>query len=62
MFADGGQVTLLLKAMKSEDKSAAGRLLPLVYGELHRCRAVLNLDLPHFRCKAVPENLTSSIR
>jgi RNA polymerase sigma-70 factor (ECF subfamily) len=36
MCADGGQVTLLLKAMKSGDKSAAGRLLPLVYGELHR--------------------------
>ena len=36
MCADGGQVTLLLKAMKSGDKSAAGRLLPLVHGELHR--------------------------
>src|ERR1700734_1040618 len=36
MCADGGQVTLLLKAIKSGDKSAAGRLLPLVYGELHR--------------------------
>src|SRR5580693_2414587 len=36
MCTDGGQVTLLLKAMKSGDKSAAGRLLPLVYGELHR--------------------------
>src|SRR6201996_885552 len=36
MCADGGQVTLLLKAMKSGDKSAAGRLLPLVYDELHR--------------------------
>jgi RNA polymerase sigma-70 factor (ECF subfamily) len=36
MCADGGQVTLLLKAMKSGDQSAAGRLLPLVYSELHR--------------------------
>jgi RNA polymerase sigma-70 factor (ECF subfamily) len=36
MCADGGQVTLLLRAMKSGDQSAAGRLLPLVYDELHR--------------------------
>jgi RNA polymerase sigma-70 factor, ECF subfamily len=36
MCADGGQVTLLLKAMKSGDKSAAEQLLPLVYSELHR--------------------------
>src|SRR6201995_4428222 len=36
MCADGGQVTLLLKAMKSGDKSAADKLLPLVYQELHR--------------------------
>ncbi len=29
-------VTLLLKAMQSGDESAAGKLLPLVYSELHR--------------------------
>lgn len=31
-----GEVTLLLRAMKNGDNSAAERLLPLVYGELHR--------------------------
>jgi RNA polymerase sigma factor (TIGR02999 family) len=31
-----GQVTILLKAMKSGDQSAADKLLPLVYKELHR--------------------------
>ena len=36
MCADDGQVTLLLKAMKNGDESAAGKLLPLVYNELHR--------------------------
>jgi RNA polymerase sigma factor (TIGR02999 family) len=36
MSADDGQVTLLLKAMKNGDESAAGKLLPLVYNELHR--------------------------
>ena len=36
MSADDGQVTLLLKAMKNGDESAAGKLLPLVYDELHR--------------------------
>src|ERR1700761_5527519 len=36
MSADDGQVTLLLKAMKSGDELAAGKLLPLVYNELHR--------------------------
>jgi len=36
MSADDGQVTLLLKAMKNGDDSAAGKLLPLVYDELHR--------------------------
>jgi RNA polymerase sigma-70 factor, ECF subfamily len=36
MCADDGQVTLLLKAMKNGDKSAAEKLLPLVYQELHR--------------------------
>ena len=36
MCADDGQVTLLLRAMKNGDQSAAGKLLPLVYRELHR--------------------------
>ena len=36
MCADDGDVTLLLKAMKNGDESAAGKLLPLVYNELHR--------------------------
>ena len=36
MSVDDGQVTLLLKAMKNGDESAAGKLLPLVYNELHR--------------------------
>ena len=31
-----GEVTLLLRAMKNGDNSAAERLLPLVYSELHR--------------------------
>jgi RNA polymerase sigma factor (TIGR02999 family) len=36
MCAADGQVTLLLKAMKNGDESAAEELLPLVYNELHR--------------------------
>lgn len=36
MCADDGDVTLLLRAMKNGDESAAGKLLPLVYNELHR--------------------------
>ena len=36
MHADDSQVTLLLKAMKNGDQSAAEKLLPLVYKELHR--------------------------
>ncbi|MFY9935748.1 MAG: sigma-70 family RNA polymerase sigma factor [Silvibacterium sp.] len=36
MHADDSQVTLLLKAMKNRDQSAAEKLLPLVYKELHR--------------------------
>jgi RNA polymerase sigma factor (TIGR02999 family) len=39
MAVDSGEVTLLLKAMKSGDESAADRLLPLVYQELHRLAA-----------------------
>ena len=36
MCADGGEVTLLLKAMKNGDPLAADKLLPLVYKELHQ--------------------------
>ena len=36
MCAADGQVTLLLRAMKNGDESAAEKLLPLVYNELHR--------------------------
>src|ERR1700678_4004924 len=36
MCADGGDVTLLLRAMKNGDEHAAEQLLPLVYTELHR--------------------------
>jgi RNA polymerase sigma-70 factor, ECF subfamily len=36
MGADDGQVTILLKAMREGDESAAGQLLPLVYNELHK--------------------------
>jgi RNA polymerase sigma-70 factor, ECF subfamily len=36
MSADAGEVTVLLRAMNRGDKSAAERLLPLVYAELHR--------------------------
>jgi RNA polymerase sigma-70 factor (ECF subfamily) len=36
MCADGGDVTLLLRAMKNGDEHAAEQLLPLVYNELHR--------------------------
>lgn len=36
MYVPDGQVTILLKAMKDGDQSAADKLLPLVYKELHR--------------------------
>ncbi len=36
MHAVQGEVTMLLQAMKSGDESAAEKLLPLVYKELHR--------------------------
>jgi RNA polymerase sigma-70 factor, ECF subfamily len=36
MCAADGQITLLLRAMRSGDKSASEKLLPLVYNELHR--------------------------
>ena len=47
MSADDGQVTLLLKAMKNGDESAAGKLLPLVYDELHRlARSYMQRERP----------------
>ena len=47
MSADDGQVTLLLNAMKSGDESAAGKLLPLVYDELHRlARSYMQRERP----------------
>jgi len=39
MSAPDGQVTVLLNAMKSGDPSAADKLFPLVYQELHRLAA-----------------------
>src|ERR1700678_4750759 len=36
MEIEKGQVTQLLKAMAKGDSEAADKLLPLVYGELHR--------------------------
>jgi RNA polymerase sigma factor (TIGR02999 family) len=36
MCAEDGEVTRLLKAMKSGDHTASEKLLPLVYQELHR--------------------------
>jgi RNA polymerase sigma-70 factor, ECF subfamily len=36
MVKNGGEVTRLLKAMQGGDKSAAERLLPLIYAQLHR--------------------------
>ena len=39
MSMPDGQVTVLLKAMKSGDQSAADKLFPLVYQELHRLAA-----------------------
>jgi len=36
MEIEKGQVTQLLKAMAMGDSEAADKLLPLVYGELHR--------------------------
>ena len=38
-MGDQGEITQLLMAMHDGDKSAADRLLPLVYGELHRLAA-----------------------
>src|ERR1700748_172068 len=47
MCADDGQVTLLLKAMRNGYESAPGKLLPLVYTELHRlARSYMRRERP----------------
>ena len=47
MCADGGDVTLLLRAMKNGDERAAEQLLPLVYKELHRlAKAYMRRERP----------------
>jgi RNA polymerase sigma-70 factor (ECF subfamily) len=47
MCADGGDVTLLLRAMKNGDEHAAEQLLPLVYKELHRlAKAYMRRERP----------------
>ncbi len=48
-----GEVTLLLKAMHDGDTSAAGRLLPLVYSELHRlAQAYMRRERPDHTLQA----------
>jgi RNA polymerase sigma-70 factor (ECF subfamily) len=47
MHAAHGEVTMLLQAMKSGDESAAEKLLPLVYKELHRlARSYMHRERP----------------
>src|ERR1700760_179513 len=47
MCADDGEVTRLLKAMKSGDHTASEKLLPLVYSELHRlARSYMQRERP----------------
>ena len=47
MSAADGEVTLLLRAMKSGDETAAEKLLPLVYTELHRlARSYMQRERP----------------
>jgi RNA polymerase sigma-70 factor, ECF subfamily len=47
MTAELGEVTLLLRAMKSGDETAAEKLLPLVYTELHRlARSYMRKERP----------------
>ena len=48
-----GEVTQLLKAMHDGDTSAAGRLLPLVYSELHRlAQAYMRRERPDHTLQA----------
>jgi RNA polymerase sigma factor (TIGR02999 family) len=47
MSTGEGEVTLLLRAMKGGDKTAAEKLLPLVYSELHRlARSYMRRERP----------------
>jgi RNA polymerase sigma-70 factor, ECF subfamily len=47
MSSDDGQVTVLLKAMRDGDEAAAGKILPLVYDELHKlARAYMRRERP----------------
>jgi RNA polymerase sigma factor (TIGR02999 family) len=51
--SDPGEVTQLLKAMHDGDPSAAGRLLPLVYSELHRlAQAYMRRERPDHTLQA----------
>jgi RNA polymerase sigma factor (TIGR02999 family) len=47
MCPEDGEVTLLLRAMKSGDQTASEKLLPLVYQELHRlAKAYMRRERP----------------
>jgi RNA polymerase sigma factor (TIGR02999 family) len=49
----GGEVTQLLRAMRSGDPTAADRLLPLIYSELHRlARAYMRRERPDHTLQA----------
>ncbi len=53
MEMEGGQVTLLLKQMRSGDELAAEKLLPLVYQELHRlARSYMRRERPEHTLQA----------
>jgi RNA polymerase sigma-70 factor (ECF subfamily) len=53
MQSNPGEVTQLLKAMHGGDTSAAGRLLPLVYSELHRlAQAYMRRERPDHTLQA----------
>jgi RNA polymerase sigma-70 factor (ECF subfamily) len=53
MEADPGQVTQLLKAMRTGDAQAAEDLLPLVYAELHRlAKAYMRRERPDHTLQA----------
>jgi RNA polymerase sigma-70 factor, ECF subfamily len=53
MSGDDGQVTVLLRAMKDGDESAAEQLLPLVYNELHRlARSYMRRERPDHTLQA----------
>jgi RNA polymerase sigma factor (TIGR02999 family) len=53
MDSTSGEVTQLLKAMHEGDAGAAGRLLPLVYSELHRlAQAYMRRERPDHTLQA----------